>query len=75
MTNLTVAFLTHLQAVGGRISRRFRGGDAGAALVEYALLVALIAAACIAILTVLGVNIGSLFTSVSSNVSKATPAG
>ncbi len=42
--------------------------DRGASLVEYALLVALIAVVCIAAVTTLGRNASSKFTSVGSSI-------
>ena len=42
--------------------------DRGAALVEYALLVALIAVVCIAAVTTLGKNSGSKFVKVGSSI-------
>ncbi len=44
--------------------------EAGASLVEYALLVALIALACIAALTFLGSGIANLFNNIANNLSK-----
>jgi pilus assembly protein Flp/PilA len=41
--------------------RRFIRGEEGAALVEYGLLVALIAVVCIAILTLLGGELAEMF--------------
>ena len=49
-----------------RISPRL---DRGASLVEYALLVALIAVVCIAAVTILGQSASSKFSSVASAVS------
>ena len=48
--------------------------DQGATLVEYGLIVALIAAACIAAITLLGANITSLFNDVAGKVLAAKPA-
>ena len=42
--------------------------DRGASLVEYALLVALIAVVCIAAVTTLGKNASSKFTSIGSSI-------
>ncbi|HEY2813093.1 MAG TPA: Flp family type IVb pilin [Acidimicrobiales bacterium] len=44
------------------------GGDDGASLVEYALLVALIAVVCIAAITLLGNNASSKFDSVGNSL-------
>lgn len=47
---------------------RFGDSDRGASLVEYALLVALIAVVCIAAVTVLGKNASSKFNSVGTSI-------
>lgn len=54
--------------IQGRLNR----DHSGAALVEYALLIALIAAVSIVILTALGGSIEGLFTSVNSSISNAS---
>jgi Flp pilus assembly pilin Flp len=51
--------------------KSFIAGEEGAALVEYSLLVALLAAASIAILYGLGQNIQSLYTQVNNAVGTA----
>ena len=51
-------------------TRRFHG-DSGASLVEYALLLALIAVLCVIAVTVLG---GSLQSSIDTNASKVADA-
>ena len=48
---------------------RFADSERGASLVEYALLVALIAVVCIAAVTVLGKNASNKFTSVGTSIS------
>ena len=47
---------------------RFGDSERGASLVEYALLVALIAVVCIAAVTVLGENASSTFDSVGQSI-------
>jgi len=47
---------------------RRRGGERGASLVEYALLVALIAVVCIVAVALLGTNASSKFSSVASAI-------
>jgi pilus assembly protein Flp/PilA len=47
---------------------RFGDDDRGASLVEYALLVALIAVVCIAAVTLLGQNASSKFDQVGSSI-------
>ena len=54
-------FAPYLRALFGRTER-------GAALVEYALLVALIAVVCIAAITLLGQNANSKFSEVASRI-------
>ena len=50
------------------IAKKFVAEDSGATLVEYGLLLALIAVVCIAVLTTLGGNLKTLFTNVSTDV-------
>ena len=47
---------------------RFSDSERGASLVEYALLVALIAVVCIAAVTILGKNASNKFNSVGSSI-------
>ena len=49
-------------------AKKFVAGEDGATMVEYGLMVALIAAVCIAIVTTLGTNIQAKFQSVSDAV-------
>jgi pilus assembly protein Flp/PilA len=49
-------------------ARSFVAGEEGATMVEYGLMVALIAAVCIAVVTTLGTNIQAKFQSVSDAV-------
>jgi len=55
----TTYVITHLRA---------RRGEEGASLVEYALLVALIAVVCLVAVTLLGANASSKFSSVGSSL-------
>jgi Flp pilus assembly pilin Flp len=68
-----------ISAAGGRVreccSALLRGGgaflaqrDKGATLVEYALLIGLIALACLAALSVLGTHISAVLTSVKNSL-------
>jgi pilus assembly protein Flp/PilA len=50
------------------IRARFADSERGASLVEYALLVALIAVVCIAAVTVLGKNASNKFSSVGTSI-------
>ena len=52
--------------------RRFFAEEEGQTLVEYGLLVSLIALVVIAILTVLGQKVRNLFVTVNSNISSTT---
>ena len=49
-------------------ARRFVKDDSGATMVEYALMVALVAAVCVVAVTALGTAISGKFTSVAGNV-------
>ena len=51
--------------------KKFAAAEEGASLVEYALLVALLSAASIAILYGLGQNINSLYAQVNNSISTA----
>ena len=51
-----------------KATRRFLADESGATMAEYALVVALIAAACIAAVTALGTAISSKFTTISGNL-------
>jgi pilus assembly protein Flp/PilA len=55
-------------------AKKFATEEEGASLVEYALLVALLAVVSITILTTLGGSISTLFTRVNDKVVAATPA-
>ena len=50
---------------------RFFRDDSGQDLLEYALLVALIALVCVAVITSTGTNVQSIFTKISSELGKA----
>jgi pilus assembly protein Flp/PilA len=50
------------------LRNRFRSSESGATLVEYALLVALIAVVCIVALSVLGTNASTKFSTVGSAI-------
>ena len=49
--------------------KRFAADEAGATMVEYALMVALIGAALVTVVTTLGTSISSKFSSVSTTIS------
>jgi len=50
---------------------RFVGEEDGATMVEYGLMVALIAVVCIAAVTLVGSSLSSLFGRVNTNISNA----
>ena len=52
----------------GKISRIFPQEEKGQTLIEYALIVLLIAIVVIAMLSILGVDIGGVFTSISTTL-------
>ena len=64
-----VAYFKHVFAPALRAT--FGKSERGAALVEYALLVALIAVVCIAAIQVLGKNADSTFSNVGSKIGEA----
>ncbi len=58
------------------LTRRFLTDEEGASLVEYGLLVVLIALAAITAITLLGTNISTVFTNAANKlVAPATPPG
>ncbi len=56
------------ELLAGWLRARFGDTERGASLVEYALLVALIAVVCIAAVTLLGKNASSKFDSVGNSI-------
>jgi len=54
---------------------RFMRDEEGATMVEYGLMVALIAVVCIAAITLLGTSLNSLFGGVQANVAGAGGGG
>jgi pilus assembly protein Flp/PilA len=54
-----------------KLVNRFRRDDRGAAMVEYALLVALIAVVAVAAVTLLGQDVSSAFSVIASDVKAA----
>ena len=56
------------QYIAARITGRFTRTEKGAALVEYALLVALIAVVCIAAITFIGKSTSNKFSEVGSKL-------
>jgi pilus assembly protein Flp/PilA len=62
--------MTHWNALATFMRARFGDSERGASLVEYALLVALIAVVCIAAVTLLGGNASNKFGEVGSSLGK-----
>ena len=60
--------LTSFDFIASYVRARFGDDERGASLVEYALLVALIAVVCIAAVTLLGNNAKSKFNKVGSSI-------
>jgi pilus assembly protein Flp/PilA len=60
--------ITAYEFVASFLRARFGDDERGASLVEYALLVALIAVVCIAAVTLLGKNAGSKFSKVGTSI-------
>jgi pilus assembly protein Flp/PilA len=58
----------NFQVIAAYIRARFGNTERGAALVEYALLLALIAVVCIVALTTLGTGAKAKFNSISSSL-------
>jgi pilus assembly protein Flp/PilA len=52
--------------------KRLWQGEEGATMVEYGVMVALIAAVCVAIVTTLGTNVQSAFTTTSNAIKPAS---
>jgi len=48
--------------------KKFSQDDTGATMVEYALMIALVAAACVVAVTALGTALSGQFTSVAGNI-------
>jgi pilus assembly protein Flp/PilA len=71
MRKIYTATMNKLSAV----AKKFAKGDEGASLVEYGLLVGLIACVCIAAITTLGTTINSFFGSINSALSGVTIGG
>ena len=60
--------LTSCTTIAAYLRARFGNTERGASLVEYALLVALIAVVCIAAVTLLGKNASNKFDTVGSSI-------
>ncbi len=56
-------------------AKKFVQGEEGATMVEYALMVALIAVVCIAAVTAVGTSARDLFNGVSGSIDDAAAAG
>ena len=60
--------MIHFTNLATYLRARFADSERGASLVEYALLVALIAVVCIAAVTLLGQNASTKFSSVGASI-------
>ena len=60
--------MTQFNTLATYLRARFGDSERGASLVEYALLVALIAVVCIAAVTLLGQNASKKFSSVGASI-------
>ena len=60
--------LTHIRFIASYVASRVTKDERGASMVEYALLLALIAVVCIAAVKTLGQSASQKFTDVSTNV-------
>ena len=60
--------LTHFDVIANYLRARFGNTERGASLVEYALLVALIAVVCIVAVTFLGTSANEKFSEIGSAV-------
>lgn len=64
--------ITSIEFISNWLKARFTDSDRGASLVEYALLVALIAVVCIGALQLLGDNASEGFSNVANEIGSAT---
>jgi pilus assembly protein Flp/PilA len=64
--------ITSIEFISNWLKARFADNERGASLVEYALLVALIAVVCIGALTLLGGQAESGFSDVAGEIGSAT---
>ncbi len=55
-----------------KLINRFRREDEGAALVEYGMLVGLIAVICVVAVTALGTEVSTIFSNIANALSAAT---
>lgn len=63
----------NLQNLVSYLRAKLLRNDSGQDLLEYALLVALIALVCVVAITQTGQGVNSIFTDISSELSKANP--
>ena len=60
--------LTYFMCLTSLLTDRLRRDDRGASLVEYGLLVALIAVVCVGALILLGTKLKSMFSGIAANI-------
>ena len=66
--SMVVPMILTYEVLANWLRARYADGERGASLVEYALLVALIAVVCIAAVTLLGKNASNKFSSVGTSI-------
>jgi pilus assembly protein Flp/PilA len=71
MMKIYLAAKSKLSAAAARLARK----EEGASLVEYGLLVALIACACILAITALGTSLSAMFTGIASTIGAVPTSG
>ena len=62
--------LTYFQTLISILSRRIARSEEGASMVEYALLLALVAVVCLGAVTLIGTSATDKFTSIANEISK-----
>lgn len=67
----SLLLLHHLKEIPMSLFTQFVREEEGATMVEYGLMLALIAVVCIGVVTTLGQNISSKFSTISSSIAAA----
>ena len=62
--------ITYFQTLVSIFARRMSRSDEGASMVEYALLLALVAVVCLGAVTLIGTSANDKFTSIANEISK-----
>jgi Flp pilus assembly pilin Flp len=74
MLKFAVQLVNAKDRLVSKATKLFRNDEEGASLVEYGLLVALIACACIAAITALGGSISGLFNGIGTVIDNNVPS-